>query len=111
MHYIFIYGQYLDIQDCFQHPTPLKSIGWLVVSTPLKNMSSSVGVIIPNMMGKITHLPTPKCRNLGKIAQFSKPKISAASAETRTQRAATKMPRLGSELIMFDASADTNSCN
>jgi hypothetical protein len=26
---------------------------WLVVSTPLKNMSSSVGIILPNMMGKI----------------------------------------------------------
>ena len=25
---------------------------WLVVSTPLKNMTSSVGIIIPNMMGK-----------------------------------------------------------
>ena len=27
-------------------------IYWLVVSTPLKNMSSSNGIIVPNMMGK-----------------------------------------------------------
>ena len=30
---------------------------WLVVSTPLKNMSSSVGMIIPNIWKKTSHVP------------------------------------------------------
>ena len=32
------------------HQEILKYINWLVVSTPLKNMSSSVGIIIPQNM-------------------------------------------------------------
>jgi len=30
---------------------------WLVVSTPLKSMSSSVGIIIPNIWGNSIHVP------------------------------------------------------
>ena len=33
------------------------NINWLVVSTPLKNMSSSVGIIIPNMWENKSHVP------------------------------------------------------
>ena len=51
----------LETQTSFQTPGCIKNdqpknINWLVVSTPLKNMSKSVE-IIPNMMGKSFKIP------------------------------------------------------
>jgi len=69
----------------------------------------SWGYDIPNMMGKITNLPTPSAEILGKLPNFpnqrSPPQVPKQGHRELPQRCHA------SDQIMFDASADTNSCN
>ena len=72
---------------------------WLVVSTPLKNMSSSIGMIIPNIWKHKSHVPvtTNQMSNKHQIAEMESvnhTKMEIFHGTVATVLVASKWPML-----------------